>query len=438
MSSEKKTGRAPGEGSVDLLPSGKWRVRVRLPNGTRVTRTCATELEANELRRALVYELGRAPELFESTTPCGDWTLKRWGEHWLDRREVQRLSRYVDRERSMWARHVLKSSLGEASIGSIRPRDIRAFISELLSHRKDSGKGLRTQTIANVTNLLRKALADAVADELIPNNPASGVSIPRRRGEAASETSYLTAAEVDAVATCDRIPERERHIFTVAIFTGLRAGELWALRWGDIELEGERPQITVRRSHRNAPKNGKVQTVPLLEPARAALIRTREILSEREPDDLVFPTKRGFQRQPNDDAGWCTRKRKKGVLEPGLQELAGITRRVRFHDLRHTCASHLVMGTWGSPWPLADVSKMLRHSSITVTERYAHLAPGYLHEQARRTARTAVMCPRPSPSSSSPPASPDVVTQVLGHDLSHPSGLNRRPAVYETAALPLS
>jgi hypothetical protein len=157
-----------------------------------------------------------------------------------------------------------------------------------------------------------------------------------------------------------------------------------------------------------------------------------ELLTEREGDDLVFPSKRGFQRQPNDDAGWCTRKRKKGVLEPGLQELAGITRRVRFHDLRHTCASHLVMGTWGSPWPLADVAKMLRHSSITVTERYAHLAPGYLHEQARRTARTTAAGPKLALSDPSPSASPDAVTQGLGHDLSHPSGLNRRPAVYET------
>jgi integrase len=233
-----------------------------------VTRTCSTEVEAHELRRALVYELGQAPELFQSTTPSGEWTLQRWGEHWLDRREVQRLSRYVDRERSMWARHVLESTLAAAPIGALRARDIRAFISGLLSHRKDSGKGLRTPTIANVTNLLRKCLSDAVADELIPSNVASGVSIPRRRGESA----YLTAAEVDAVSSCEAIPERERLIFTVAIFTGLRAGELWALRWADVELDGERPQITVRRSHRNAPKNGKVQTVPLLEPARIALV----------------------------------------------------------------------------------------------------------------------------------------------------------------------
>jgi integrase len=338
----------------------------------------------------------------------------------------------------MWARHVLESTLAAAPIGALRARDIWAFISGLLSRRKDSGKGFRTQTIANVTNLLRKCLSDAVADELILSNVASGVSIPRRRGESATETAYLTAAEVDAVSSCEAIPERKQLIFTVAIFTGLRAGELWALRWAAVELDGERPQITVRRSHRNAPKNGKVQTVPLLEPARIALVRTRELLTEREGDDLVFPSKRGFQRQPNDDAGWCTRKRKKGVLEPGLQELAGITRRVRFHDLRHTCASHLVMGTWGSPWPLADVAKMLRHSSITVTERYAHLAPGYLHEQSRRTARTTAAGPKLALSDPSPSASPDAVTQDLGHDLSHPSGLNRRPAVYETAALPLS
>jgi integrase len=55
-------------------------------------------------------------------------------------------------------------------------------------------------------------------------------------------------------------------------------------------------------------------------------------------------------------------------------ETAGISRRVRWHDLRHSFASSLVAGLWGRPWRLEEVCKVMGHSSITVTERYAHLA----------------------------------------------------------------
>lgn len=65
---------------------------------------------------------------------------------------------------------------------------------------------------------------------------------------------------------------------------------------------------------------------------------------------------------------------------------AVFARHVRFHDLRHTCASHLVMGSWGRPWRLEEVRQMLGHSSITATERYAHLAPEVLWGLASETA----------------------------------------------------
>jgi integrase len=48
---------------------------------------------------------------------------------------------------------------------------------------------------------------------------------------------------------------------------------------------------------------------------------------------------------------------------------------VRFHDLRHTCASHLVSGTWGRAWRLEEVRDYLGHSNISVTQRYAHMSP---------------------------------------------------------------
>ena len=63
---------------------------------------------------------------------------------------------------------------------------------------------------------------------------------------------------------------------------------------------------------------------------------------------------------------------------------AGITRPVRWHDLRHTCASALLQGQWGDKWTIEEVSAQLGHSSISVTERYAHLGETVLKKAAKK------------------------------------------------------
>ncbi len=79
--------------------------------------------------------------------------------------------------------------------------------------------------------------------------------------------------------------------------------------------------------------------------------------------------------------------------------LAGITRSVRWHDLRHTCGSSLVAGFWGPPQPLIVVRDMLGHSSVSVTEIYAHLGPTPLKEMAKVVGGQLVGGGGPTPSS---------------------------------------
>jgi integrase len=82
----------------------------------------------------------------------------------------------------------------------------------------------------------------------------------------------------------------------------------------------------------------------------------------------VFPTHLGGMYSRGYDANWVTQWRKK----------SGCAEHVRFHDLRHTCGSHLVMGTWGRPFTLMEVRDWLGHSDIKTTQRYARLAPDAL------------------------------------------------------------
>lgn len=67
-----------------------------------------------------------------------------------------------------------------------------------------------------------------------------------------------------------------------------------------------------------------------------------------------WPAADGAQRPAGDDYGWADRKRGAQALQLGRRSLAGLREGVRFHDLRHTCASHLIQGSWGRRWALEE------------------------------------------------------------------------------------
>lgn len=74
--------------------------------------------------------------------------------------------------------------------------------------------------------------------------------------------------------------------------------------------------------------------------------------------------------------------------------LVGITRRVRWHDLRHTCATNLVTGALGRKWALTEVQRVMGHSSVTITERYSHVGDDVIAQAARETT-TVRQAPQP-------------------------------------------
>ena len=156
----------------------------------------------------------------------------------------------------------------------------------------------------------------------------------------------------------------------VAGFTGLRTGEVRALRWRDVNFAGS--SIRVQRNKpaggkEGAPKSGKVRSVPLMDDAAREL----DALSRREafvgPDDPVFCNDAG--EMLGEDAF-------RRALYSALEE-AGIDREsfparggFTFHDLRHT------FGTLAAQvWPLHDVQAFMGHADIQTTMRYLHHVP---------------------------------------------------------------
>ena len=268
----------------------------------------------------------------------------------------------------------------------IRGKHIAAWVDAMVKRPRAKGPGrLSPQTIRHAFNLLRLALSDAMQAEHITANPCVRVKLPKPR---TAKWAFLTADEVRAlVGGAPGVPAASQRVFVVATFTGLREGELIALRWGDVTLDGPRPEVHVQRSHDGPPKNGKTRRVPLFPAAREALQLQRAHATTEgdgvEADDLVFPSTRGFQQQPNGDFGRSSCERRPGA-PTGFKEALGIARPVRFHELRHTTASHLAMGTWtAAPWPIQDIAAFMGHTALAMTQRYMHLAPGYLHDRVR-------------------------------------------------------
>lgn len=379
-----------GRGTIEQRANGRFRARVYINGKPKTLGTYGSRAEAESELRGHAALRARG-EVDEATTP----TLRVWGGRWLERRELAG-GRDVENERNRWERHVHRARFIDWPIENIRRRDVARFVDQLRATRAGQGakRPLSWQTVKHVVNLLRSALRAAVDDELIERNPAAGVRVTKPAG-APERWTYLTPEEQRQLLTCRDVALAERLIVAFSLGTGLRQGEQWALELRDLHVDGPAPHVFVRwGSPGKPPKNGRTRVVPLtgiaLEAAKAWLDQLPGYLTTpngkvryENVNGLVFPTLRGRRRRDGKPPrGW-----KKHLELAGLGDASKRHdgRAVRWHDLRHTCASSLVAAWWGRTWRLDEVRDVLGHTSVTVTERYAHLARSVLAGAAAET-----------------------------------------------------
>jgi len=375
--------RRRGTGTIEILPDG--RARPRLPDraGLRGRRLdiCDTPEEAEQL-------LDDALSL--QAAPVGGLTLAEVGVSWLEQRELSGLSS-VAADRSRWSTHIADSWLGALPIRSITRADVLQWLDELLVKRASPGhchgkaprRRVSRSTVQNTVNALRLCLGWALDRGLIEHNPAIGVRLPRARGQVHEPWTYLLREEQLALVECEQIPYRDRVVIRAALYLGLREGELWSLRLADVQLE--RGIVVVRRGSAEGPT--KARRIRRLRPIAPGLEAVKEqiqlLRGGKNPHGLLFPTARGYRRQRGKPIRhWERYLALAGVHPP---ELRHDCQPVRWHDLRHTCASSLVAGWWGRAWHLEEVCEYLGHSGIGITRRYAHLAPSRMEEIAEAT-----------------------------------------------------
>jgi integrase len=220
--------------------------------------------------------------------------------------------------------------------------------------------------------VLSQILAAGVEGGRIARNPAAGVRLPRivRR-----DMHFLSARQVeDLIAAID---PRYRLLVRFAAYTGLRAGELVALRVRHLNLLRGRCEVDESATEVDGrlvwgpTKTYARRTVPL---PRFLCDQLAAYLAERPhgPDDLVFTAPHGGPLREQ--------KFVAGLFKPAVAR-AGLPHRLRFHDLRHTCASLLI----AQGASVKAVQAQLGHASATVTlDRYGHLFPDELQLLADR------------------------------------------------------
>jgi len=371
--------------SRHITKSGRERWRAQLLDGAkRVSLGLFDRYED-----ALVVEEAARARQRENPRTVGMWVTE-----FMKMREEEGLHRNAWRYHAV-ANRIHADPIAERPLRGLTEPDVRAFVRRLVrtpakagkGHKGEPGRTLSRSAVAQTLTLLRQALERAVEEGACSSNASRLVKVPKM-ARTTEGWDWLRADEVEALLSLDRsedkrIPEDRPAIYTVAVLAGLRAGELWGLRWGDVVLGGARPELVVRHSYRDgATKSGKVRRVPLL-PRAIKVLKAWKKTQPGVGGALVFPA----------DGGGCHAQGFTAGLAAALKG-AGV-RRVRFHDLRHTCASHLLQGTWTArPLRLEEVQQWLGHSTITVTERYAHLCPGGLHDAIQRPVGEVIQLPK--------------------------------------------
>lgn len=371
-----KRRRPKGMGTVFEYPpkSGKWFARGPHFKGQEQPPEVPVESEAAGDELLAKWRRDREDKLKGAV----GWTVIKWLLHWLDHVVAEETSRSETSYRRVVRLHLQPYPIADMPLDEVDPSDVRAWLAQLKKAKTPRGKGkkkpLADETRRGVFARLSSAFNVAVADRLIRFNPCDTVKPPAQAEESAGYA--LTAAEAERLLAAVAGHWLEA-LYFVALATGMRLGELIGLRWKNVVLTGEEPTIHVREQGRRevgkatwVPPKSKAsrREIPLDEDTVAVLKAQFARLEARRGDPeaqwidhgLVFPSEVGTMISGSSNI--------LRHLRPALKR-AKLPEHLRFHDLRHTAGSLML----AAGAEIADVSKILGHSSIAVTMKvYAH------------------------------------------------------------------
>lgn len=358
-------------GSVSRRGRSSWRIRIETGRDPMTRkRTCLLETvhgkrsDADKRLAELLVSLDKGTHVAPVKTTIAD-LFKAWLEGPAHGLSGKTHERYLEMYRRQVSPH-----LGQCEIQKLRPLHVQRWHETLLQAGGANGRPLSARTVGHCHRLLHKALDRALKAETVSRNVASAVSPPRVD---AAEVRILGADQVAAVLT--GLHGHWLHdLALMAVTTGMRRGEILALRWQDVDLDGgivsvaqslEETRGGLRFKNPKSKHGRRVIALPqaAVEMLRGQWLQQGEIglqLGIGKPDghDLVFGKWDRSPRKPDDvSRDWrvyCDRRK---------------LPKVPFHALRHSHASALIAA--GSD--VVTVSRRLGHASVATTLNvYAH------------------------------------------------------------------
>lgn len=297
---------------------------------------------------------------------AGSMTVGEYLSRWLqDVKDTVRDSTWQRYEYAI--RPHIEPALGRVKLKDLNPAQLRWFYRD----RLDSG--LAPATVHKLHVVLHKALKAAVEDGLIPRNVATGLKLPKITREEVNPLDRGEARQLLESASGEKLEA----LYVLALATGMRQGELLALKWDDLDLE-----LGTLRVRRTLTKVGKSFTTgePKTKKSRRVIRLTTggiEALRKHLTTQLAEIERMGSLYKPG---GFVFASTTGGIIDPShlrnrsfkpLLKVAKL-RPVRFHDLRHTCATLLLSRNINPK----IVSEMLGHASVSITlDIYSHLMP---------------------------------------------------------------
>jgi integrase len=371
--------RGNGEGSISKRKDGRWMARYTVHTVKGPKRKTVYGKTRKEAADRLAKALSDRTEGIVYNNE--NITVGEYLDVWLKSsvRGSIRQSTY-DRDAYLVENHV-KPALGSIKLKNLSFAHVQGFYQDRLD------AGLSASTVHKVHTILHKAFARAVAWQMVPRNVTDAVDPPRPAPREMRPLSPAEARKLLDAAQGDRLEA----LYVLAVTTGMRQGELLALKWQDVDLGNA--TVSIRRTLTRSggrytlgePKTKKSRRSIRLTPRAANVL---EQLLKRQLSDiqmlgdnyaeqgLVFSTDTGTPFNPSN-----VRQRS---FAPLLRK-ANIPH-IRFHDLRHTCAT-LLLGKGTHP---KFVQELLGHATVAITlDTYSHIMPG-MGDQAARAMQEAL------------------------------------------------
>jgi len=331
-----------------------------------------TKREAEKALAILLNDLANGTYIEPSIMPFKDYLID-----WFQTKRRQIGIQTAKTYQSYITYHIIPS-LGKYPLSKLTTIIIQKFINSLVD------KELSSATIKKIYHILNNSIQKAVNLELIPKNVASHVELPHvTRNE-------INVWDIEEIKSFLKVAKESRYYiaFHLAITTGMRQGELLALRWKDIDLQRGTIHIRQTLSHdgkeflTGAKTASSIRSITLL-PGTITALKKHKTTMMREKlkagtdyvdHDLVVCTCRGTALSPRNLLRTFKNLIQKANV-PGI----------RFHDLRHTHATSLLLEGINPK----VVAERLGHSKVSVTlDTYSHVLPSMQKEAVEKLNKT--------------------------------------------------